>query len=112
MRVPEHPNLTVTAHGLFRALQGFIYGKILMVGTQYLPRLPLVLVEAKEVLNQVEETMLVENALKESGIIGYGIRFILPILGFPLHVSLLLGGKRAHTGGKHIRNHIESIVNE
>ena len=112
LRVPEHPDLALLLHGIECATERLVHGKILMVSPEYLPSLSVRLVKAKEVLYQVEQAGLVEDAMEEGMIVGYGVRFVLAILGFPLHVALLLGGKGSRTGGEHIRNHIEAIVHE
>ena len=70
LRVPEHADFSVAFHGGTGALQGFAHGVVLVVGGKNLGVFALVLVEADEVLQNVEQSLLLEHAEEEGAIVG------------------------------------------
>ena len=70
LRVPEHAYLAVALHCRTGALQGLAHGVVLMVGGENLGIPALVLVEADEVLQDVEQPLLLEHAEEEGAIVG------------------------------------------
>ena len=70
LRVPEHTDFSVSFHCGTGALQGFAHGVVLVVGGKNLGVFALVLVEADEVLQDVEQSLLLEHAEEEGAIVG------------------------------------------
>ena len=70
LRVPEHADFSVAFHCGTGALQGFAHGVVLVVGGKNLGVFALVLVEADEVLQNVEQSLLLEHAEEEGAIVG------------------------------------------
>ena len=70
LRVPEHADFSVAFHCGTGALQGFAHGVVLMIGGKNLGVFALVLVEADEVLQNVEQSLLLEHAEEEGAVVG------------------------------------------
>ena len=76
LRVPEHTYLAVAFHCRTGALQGFAHGVVLVVGSKNLGVFALVLVEADEVLQDVEQSLLLEHSEEEGAIVGHEGRLV------------------------------------
>ena len=70
LRVPENTDFPVAFHCRTGALQGFAHGVVLVIGGENLGVFALVLVEADEVLQNVEQSLLLEHTEEEGAIVG------------------------------------------
>ena len=69
LSVPEHANLASTANGFACLYNSLVYGKVLVICCHNLCRAPVLMVEAQEVLQYVDEPLPAEDALKECFIV-------------------------------------------
>ena len=101
LRMPEDTNLPVAGHSLFGPFQGFVHCKVLVIACHHLHLVFLVAV-ADEVAYNVYQVFLLEDASEERFVVGQRRRFIFPVLRFPFHISLLVGGDGSRPACYHV----------
>ena len=105
LRVPEHTDFAVIAlQGFLSAVEGFLYGKILVVASQY--ACLFIHTHSKgKVGDNIYKPMLGEDAVEKSFKVGKCRTLITSVRGFPLHISVEWSGNSAYTGVCHIAYH-------
>ncbi len=112
LRVPEHADLAVARHGLLGALDGLAHAEVLVVGGEDLHGPVIAVVEADEVLDQVEQARLGHHAVEHrlpGRRLGLGV---VAVGRLPRHVAVLVGGDGSHAGLGHVAHHAESVRDE
>ena len=111
LRMPEHTNLSITLHCLFSSFQRLVHCKVLVISSHHLHLVFLVAV-ADKVAYDVQQMFLLEYPSKERFIVSQRRRFIFPVLRFPFHISLLVGGDGSCSACYHVGYHIKAVVAE
>lgn len=110
--MPEHANLAIPIDGLIRSDDGFPHREILVVCGDDLHDLLGGIVEAYEVLDDVEQPFLREHAVNH-GAPCRGLRSgIVAVNRLSSHVTVLVGCDRADPGLGHIAHHAEHVGHE
>ena len=110
--MPEHTNLSVAANGLICLCQGFFHGKILVISSHDFCRTSVLMVKADEVLQDINQSFLLEDTIEEGLVVGYGIRFYFTVHALPLHKAVLLGGNCSCLRYQMVTNHREGVVDK
>ena len=110
--MPKHAYLAISRNGLNRPPRGFTYGEVLMVSRQYLHRLFVRIIEANEILNNIEQALLVEHAFEHSFVGGMARIRIIAVGAFPIYKTVLVGRDSSDTRIGHVAHHAECIGNE
>ena len=92
LRVPEHTTFAICDGCLLSGSNRLLDGKILMVGGKHFECLLAVHIEADKVFQNVEETVLLKQSLKE-GVKGCVLCVLVAAVRcFPLHEAVFTGG--------------------
>ena len=92
LRVPEHTAFAICDGCLLGGSNRLLDGKILMVGGKHLECFLAVHIEADKVFQDVEETVLLKQSLKE-GVKGCVLCVLVAAVRcFPLHEAVFTGG--------------------
>ena len=90
--MPEHTDLSITANGLVCLRQCFVHRKILVIGSHDLCRTSVLMVKTDKVLQDIYESLFLEDAIKEGLVVSKRSRFHRSVHALPFHVTVLLGG--------------------
>ena len=112
LRVPEHAALAVGRGGAPGGFDGLPHREILVIRRQHLEGVLPVHVEADEVSQDVQETGLPEQPLKE-GVKLCVLRVpVIAVLRLPRHEAVFAGSDGARLGGGQVAHHANLIVDE
>ena len=110
--VCQHADLTVALDGLRGPLDGLAHAEVLVVGGEDLDNPAVGVVEAHEVADYVEQSLLgkhaVEHRLPRRGL-GLGV---VPVHGFPGHEAVLVRRDGAHPCLGHVTHDAEDVGDE
>ena len=109
LRMPEHTNLSVTLHCLFRSFQSLVHCKVLVISSHHLHLVSLVAV-ADKVTDDVYQMFLLEYPPEERFVVSQRRRFIFSVLRLPFHISLLVGGDGSCPACYHVGYYIKAVV--
>ena len=107
--VPEHTNLAIAPNCFVRLGNRLVHGKVLVIGSHNLCRAPVLVVEADEVLQYVNQPLPTEDTFEESLVVNDLCRLRLTISRLPFHIAVLLGGECSGFRGQHVAGHGERI---
>ena len=110
--MPEHAALAVGDGGVLGGFDSLLYCKILVVACQDLKGIGPVHIKANKVLEDVQEPLFLEDALKEGVKLGILGIFVTAILGFPLHKAVFPGGNGARLGGGQVTHNADLVVDK
>ena len=110
--MPEHTAFTVCNGSVFCRFDCLFNRKILMVAGKNFECVDTLIREANEVLNNIEQSFLLEHTLKESIKLCILSVFIIAVFCFPLHKAIFAGGDRTCFRGQLIAHNADSVVDE
>ena len=112
LRVPEHAYLAVSAHGLHGAVGRLAHREVLVIPGEYLHDALGRVVEADEVVHDVDKALLAEHAVEHSLPIGVRRSRVVAVHALPGDVAVLLGRDGAHARLGQVAHHAEGVRHE
>ena len=112
LSMPEHTALTICFCTLLGGYNCLADSEILVIASQDFDLLGAIIAKQNKVFQNVQESLPLENSLKESIKLGKLVILVAAVLSLPFHIAVFTGGNGAGLGRHHIAHNANAVINK